>query len=135
MEVTMESEELKIVYQELYVILNGIMKNKVMKIPKDILNLIINNRDSNYKVDIEWNKPLEKQNLHEDTINCLGLFYYSYWTDSKEEKEELRKIFYKDEIEITQRKEDLGMIEVKDNSLENVENNLFKRLFSKLFKK
>jgi len=76
-----------VVYSEIYEILRQIDKLYVMKIPVDILSKIKEKRDPFYKVDINWNIPLEEQNFHEDTINILGWFNYNYWTEGKEKKE------------------------------------------------
>ena len=53
----------KRVYSELYEILKNIDKNKVMKLPKDIIDKIIKNRDVNIPVIIDWSRSLESQNF------------------------------------------------------------------------
>lgn len=87
------NENKGIIYTEVYEILKNIDKMKVMKIPIDILNTIIRERDKSHIVDIDWSKSLEEQNLHEDTINVLGWINLSFWAETEDEKEKLKNIY------------------------------------------
>lgn len=82
-----------IIYAELYEILKSIDKMKVMKVPIDILNTIIRESDKNYNINIDWSRPLEEQNLHEDTINVLGWINLNYWAETEEEKDNLKRLY------------------------------------------
>lgn len=93
---TIETENRKIVYSELYEILRNIEKDKVMQIPSYIIKEIIYGRDKEYKVIINWNKPLTEQKFNEDTINVLGWINSKFWKQN--EKEELSLIVKKESI-------------------------------------
>ena len=45
-----------VIYSEVFEILKNIDKKMVMKIPEEILENIKNNKDTNYKEHIDWNK-------------------------------------------------------------------------------
>ncbi len=87
------------VYAEIYEILKSISKMKVMQIPVDVLNIIISERDKNYIINIDWSKPLEDQNLLEDTINVLGWINLNFWVETQEEKENLKRLYLNNIIE------------------------------------
>lgn len=90
-----EKEENKgIVFAELYEIFKNIEKEKVMKIPSQILEIIKKQRDPNLNIKINWNAPLENQKLHEDTINVLGWINLNFWAETQDEKDRLIEIFY-----------------------------------------
>ena len=74
----------KEVYTEVYEVLKGLDKQMVMRIPEQILQTIIDSVDEDYKVTIDWNMPLEKQNLKEETLNVLGWLNLNFWAEGEE---------------------------------------------------
>ena len=134
-----------IIYAEVFEILRNISKEKVAMIPRSVLLKIKNERDENYIVNIDWNKPLEYENFNEDTINILGYFKYNYWTKDESEKQYLKTIFKiqsdnanisdsdKSDIFKNNNKKDLI---VSNNSLDSTENRKgIKQFLKKIFGK
>lgn len=82
-----------IVYAEVFEILKNISKEKVALIPKDIILRIREKRNVRYEVNIDWSKELDESQISKDAINIIGYFNYEYWTQDKEEKLKLKKIY------------------------------------------
>ena len=85
-------DDIGIVYSELYEILKNINKEKVMKIPPKVINKIINERDENYEVKINWNKSLTEQDINQNTKNILAWINLKYWASEEEKDILLEKI-------------------------------------------
>ena len=73
-----------IVFAEVYEILKNIEKEKVMKIPSDIINMIKNGRNIRLDINIDWAEPLQNQGFCKDTINIIGYFNKHYWLEHEE---------------------------------------------------
>lgn len=112
----MEHQEISDVAKETICILNYFDKSFISKIPVNFLNEIRNLAEkSSITVKIDKDKKLKDQNILEKTKDLISLIYYSYIA-TKEEKEELIKIWNANEL-LYQR-----ALEDKYNS-----NNLFKK--------
>jgi len=92
-------EEQKRVYCELSEIFKNIDKEKVMKIPIEILEEIKKNTNEDVRIHIDWDRPLSEQELSEDTLNILGWINVAFWTEGAEEKQKLYSRFYKNKRE------------------------------------
>lgn len=79
----------KIAYAEVDEILNCIEESYKSRVPKKVRLFFKEERDKEYKVSIDINKPLENQNLKRQTIVLLAMINLNYWCDSEEEKQEL----------------------------------------------
>ena len=99
-----------VIYSEVFEILKNIDKKMVMKIPEEILENIKNNKDTNYKEHIDWNKKLSEQNLQEETINIIGFIYYNYWCDSSKEKDNFRNIVLSNKYNIKNKNVESNLI-------------------------
>ena len=84
-------------YSEVYEILNLMDEKYINKIPDKVKELINNERDKEFKTNIEINIPLDKQVLQKDTLTLLTILYLNYWCESEQEKKELIELF--DEVD------------------------------------
>ena len=84
---------LKKAYSEIYEILNLMEKEYVNKVPPKLRDLFKMEKEDNFSVNINIDKPLENQNLQKDTLTILAILYINYWSESDEEKQELIKLF------------------------------------------
>ena len=66
------------------------MKNKVSA---NFIKFIKEEKDNNYKPNINPELPLEEQNILPETIDILALLKLNYWCN-EEEKKELLKVIY-----------------------------------------
>lgn len=112
----------KEVCSEVYDIIQHMKKELVNKIPNSFINLIKQNRDENFIVNIDYSKRINDQELQRGTRVILSLIYRDYLC-SKEQREELIK---KD-------KEELKIIEEQLRKKYNLDN-LFKNNKNKLEK-
>ena len=71
-------------------ILNYTDEELVKKIPIQLRILISNNKNKEYKPNIDRTRPISEQELLKETKAILSLLFRSYWA-TEEEKLELRK--------------------------------------------
>lgn len=83
--------------REVYVILNNTNLNDVSKIPIEVLQFVEDNQDTEYQPEIDFEKPIEEQNLKAETLNFLSYLYLKYWCDTKEKKEQYERILKENE--------------------------------------
>lgn len=76
-------EEKKKAYSEVVEILKLIdNEEKMEKIPFEVIQLIKNNSDPSYKPTIDKEKPLEEQNLKDETYSILAWIANKYWNEN-----------------------------------------------------
>ena len=77
----MEEEKRK-AYSEVVEILKLIDDEKrIEKIPFEVIELIKNNADPQYKPNINKDKPIDEQNLRNETFSILGWIANKYWDE------------------------------------------------------
>ena len=85
--------ERALAYSEVYEILNLIGKEYKDKIPTEVLQIIVQEMDKQYKPQINIKRPLKDQNLRQRTYDILGMLQLNYWCKNENEKKELLKKF------------------------------------------
>ena len=140
-------EEIKLqTFSEIYCLLNFFPESYIAKLPKKLLNLIEQNSNSKYFIEVDTTKPLEEQNISENTKNILVVFKYNYWADEIEKKniieqlninenkyeEELREKYNPDNIFKNKEtiENSVSMVEYKE-SFFTIIKNWFKRTIKK----
>lgn len=83
----------KEIYSEVYEILILLGDRFINKLPENLFNLIENQRLDSYNPQYDLERPLEEQNIREETIDIIALCYLNYWCETEEEKNELKQIF------------------------------------------
>ena len=78
---------MKIAFTEVYDIINHMEPELKDKIPKKFVNMLKQNRDNNYKINIDYKKSITEQELLEDTKVILGLIYRDFLCDKEKRKE------------------------------------------------
>lgn len=73
-------------YTEIIEILKYFSKEDLSKIPKQIIEKYINNRDKDYKFLYDENLKLEEQNISKLTIILFANLYIEYFLDENERK-------------------------------------------------
>lgn len=87
---------LKKAFSEVDMILDLIDSEMKNKVSANFIKFIKEEKDNNYKPNINSELPLEKQNILPETIDILALLKLNYWCN-EEEKKELLKILNKNE--------------------------------------
>lgn len=112
-------------YQEIYDILKNMDKQKVMKIPNEILEFIIKNRNTNYQSKVDKNDLLNPENIDERTCNIITWLNLNFWCNRKE-KETINSILNQNEIKQNKAKSEKFSNEIfgenKDKITENIDN-------------
>lgn len=84
--------DIKRVATETLEILGILGAEYVNKLPKDLMNFIIDNADSESEIFIDPNIRIEENpNISKDTRIFLTMLKMQYWSDSKEEKMDILK--------------------------------------------
>ena len=90
-------EEKKKAYSEVVEILKLIDdEERLEKIPFEVIELIKRNSDPTYKPTISKEKPLEEQNLMDETYAILGWIANKYWEENLYETSKEENIFIRD---------------------------------------
>ena len=81
------------VYEELYEVLSNMDKATVMKIPEDILNKIITQRNTSFKTAIDDDNLFNENNISKEAMDLLCWIDYNYWAspERKKEVDDIRK--------------------------------------------
>ena len=82
----------KQVYAEVYAVLTALGGDYIRKTPQKVLDTINEQRDKQYQITIDEEKPLEEQNLSKDTIALLAALKLDYWCETEEEKTQLQNL-------------------------------------------
>ena len=130
-------KEINKAFAEVSSIIKHMDKEMYVKIPKGFIGLIENNKDKEYKVNIDYTKSINEQKLLQDTRVILALIYRDYFCspDKKqqlitEDKEEIRKAekILKEKYEIDFEKINTQRLEKKseeyNEKAENFENQM-----------
>ena len=106
-------------YKEVYVILKKMKKDDVRLIPKDYINLIMQNMNREYKFELKENTELENQNILRETKAILADIYYKYWaTDTQRAK--IKEVFRQDIIKEEEAKPKYNPDELFKNKKVNI---------------
>ena len=71
-------------YTEVLKVLEYVSEEDVNKIPKNKLDFYEQNKDNNYKFEIDFDKELSEQNLSIIAKSILANIYIDYWATSEQ---------------------------------------------------
>ncbi len=80
-------------YAEVDTILNFMDKEYISEIPEKLRNMFREKKAKNYIKNIVPSKPLEEQELKDETLSILAVLNYNYWCKDESEKEKLLKLY------------------------------------------
>lgn len=142
----------KDIYSEVYAILNMLGKEYINKLPKDIYNIIKEEKYTEYNPVYETTVALDKQDVKKETISIIAFLHLNYWCN-EDEKIKLRELFdenedkYQEELkqqeeqEVEQEDEEIqddnNEIEIGKEFLSMIvykEENFAQRIFNKIRK-
>ena len=108
------------VYEELYEVLSNMDKVTVMKIPEEILNKIIIQRNASFKTSVDEEDLFNEDNISKETMDLLCWIDYNYWA-SPERKKEVDDIRKKELLVKDENFDAHSIFEKNDIQLSNVE--------------
>ena len=121
-------EEIKVqTFSEIYCLLNFFPESYIDKLPKKLLNLIKQNSDSKYFIEVDTTKPLEEQNISKETKNTLVVFKYNYWSDEIEKRNIIEQLNWNEnkyQEELRERYNPDNLFKNKKTTVETVENSV-----------
>lgn len=83
-------------YTEVNCLLEYLPQSYIDKIPKKLIELIQNQSNEQYNINIDTNKSLLEQEFSQKTKDLIAVIKYNYWS-TDEEKQQLKQIFYENE--------------------------------------
>lgn len=86
-------EDIKKAYCEVDAILEHMEDIYVTKIPSELRQLFKEQKNDEYIPQIDWNIPLNEQNLMRKTIAILAMLNLDYWCEDEEERQQLRQLY------------------------------------------
>ncbi len=83
-------------YTEVNCLLGYLPQSYIDKLPKKLIELIQNQSNEQYNINIDTNKSLLEQEFSKKTKDLIAVIKYNYWS-TDEEKQQLKQIFYENE--------------------------------------
>jgi len=80
-------------YAEVDTILNFMDKEYISEIPEKLRTMFREKKAKDYIKNIVPSKPLEEQELKDETLSILAVLNYNYWCKDENEKEKLLKLY------------------------------------------
>ena len=102
----------KDIYSEVYAILNMLGKEYINKLPKNIYNIIKEEKSTEYNPVYATTVALDRQDVKKETISIIAFLHLNYWCDD-EEKIKLRELFDENEYRF---QEELKQLEEKEEN-------------------
>jgi len=81
------------VYSEVYSFINALGSYYIEKLPKDIYETIMKNRDTNYNPKFDKDQILKKDMISHEALALIAGLNLEYWCEDPIEKEKLKKIY------------------------------------------
>ena len=128
----------KEMYSEVYSILKLLGDEYITKIPKNLLDMIIQEKLDDYNPEYVLTINIDEQNIGRDTMAMIALLYLKYWTNSIKERNELEAMFKDNEKEYQaeiRKKYNPDNIFKKDNETAKVEETFMIPVYKKSFLK
>ena len=89
--------EIRQAYTEVYQVLENLPIEYVNKIPLKILEMLKTTKLEDYKIDINKQNPVDRTKLMRQTMIILAILNYQYWCPNRKTKNDLYKIYFKNE--------------------------------------
>ena len=134
-------------FKEVYDILGNTENELLEKIPIKFMDFIKDNMNVNFKSNIRFDEPIDKQQLLTETEAILSLIYRSYWATEAEkqefamrdqenffeiEKKKKNEYQGKDIYQIFEERKNINKITIDNNLLVIEKENFIKRFFNKI---
>ena len=91
------TNEYSIAYSEVLTILDKMNEDYKNKIPPRLIEYFRFHSDPNHKILIDTKIPLKQNNLNKYTLPLLAMLLINYWCSTKEEKDELVRLYFENE--------------------------------------
>ena len=133
-------------YTEVNCLLGYLPQSYIEKLPEKLIDLIKNQSNEKFNIDIDTNKSLLEQNFSTKTKDLIAVIKYNYWS-SYEQKKQLKSMFCDNENkyqkELLEKYDPNNIFEKKENiestntnvQLVPYKENIFKRFINKIKKK
>ena len=80
-------------YSEIDEFLSLLTKEQINKIPLKLREFFKEEKDKEYKKQIDSEIPIKDQNLKSETLAIIAMLNLQYWCEDEQEKERLKKVY------------------------------------------
>lgn len=84
-------------YSEIDEFLSLLTEEQIKKIPLKLREFFKEEKDKEYKKQIDSEIPIKDQNLKSETLAIIAMLNLQYWCEDEQEKERLKKIYAQNE--------------------------------------
>ena len=84
-------------YSEIDEFLSLLTKEQINKIPLKLREFFKEEKDKEYKKQIDSEIPIKDQNLKSETLAIIAMLNLQYWCEDEQEKERLKKVYAQNE--------------------------------------
>lgn len=84
-------------YSEIDEFLSLLTKEQIKKIPLKLREFFKEEKDKEYKKQIDSEIPIKDQNLKSETLAIIAMLNLQYWCEDEQEKERLKKVYAQNE--------------------------------------
>lgn len=106
-------------YSEIDEFLSLLTEEQINKIPLKLREFFKEEKDKEYKKQIDSEIPIKDQNLKSETLAIIAMLNLQYWCEDEQEKERLKKVYAQNEKTY---QEDLQIKFNPDNIFKNRQN-------------
>ena len=115
-------------YSEVYDIIKHLDKKLYNKIPTGFIEMLRENMDNNYNVEIDYNKSINEQKLLKDTKIILSIIYRDYLCSEEKKKELIEKdkadlVRYENELREKYNPDKIFKNRIQENNTEKTREN------------
>lgn len=115
-------------YSEVYDIIKHLDKKLYNKIPTRFIEMLKENMDNNYNVEIDYNKSINEQKLLKDTKIILSIIYRDYLCSEEKKKELIEKdkadlVRYENELREKYNPDKIFKNRIQENNTEKTREN------------
>ena len=116
-------------YSEVYDIIKHLDKKLYNKIPTGFIEMLKENMDNNYNVEIDYNKSINEQKLLKDTKIILSIIYRDYLCSEEKKKELIEKdkadlVRYEKELRERYNPDKIFKNRIQENNTEKTKENI-----------
>lgn len=84
-------------YTEVLAILNSMEEEYLERVPQELITFLDNNKDENYKFEVDFSVPLKEQKINLKSLALLAMININYWCKTEDEKKRLIEIYSENE--------------------------------------
>ena len=122
-------------FKEVYEILKNTDEKLLEKIPESFSKFIADNMNKNFKTNVKFDEPIDRQDILKETEAILALIYRSYWDEenNKNHNNIIKK--YKDINDLFSVNRNLNKVAITKDLIVVKKESFLKRIINRIFRR